>query len=244
MIKHIWTLLLLAVLTAALNGCGIIDYYFLPPPEDTAQELYEAGVYAMQDKDYDDAAEYFTMLKDRYPFSPFTAKAEIGQGDAYFLGGKYDLAADAYKEFEVLHPRHEETPYILFQIGLSNFKLFKSVDLRQQNIAESVEYFSRVVDAYPKSDYAVEAREYIAKSRHIMAEHEVYIADFFWRSEKYGPAWNRYKYVVENFSDVPDVQDYARERAQFAYFEYQRTLSEEERIKAHKSWLNWVTEWF
>ncbi len=244
MIKRFWTLLILFALAATVTGCGLIDYYFLPPPEDTAQELYEAGVDAMQDKDYGDAADYFTKLKDRYPFSPFTAKAEIGQGDAFFLDGKYALAADSYKEFEVLHPRHEETPYILFQIGLSNFKLFKSVDLRQQNIAEAIEYFNRVVDAYPKSDYAAEAKGYIAKSRHIMAEHEVYIADFFWRAENYGPAWNRYKYVVENFPDVPDVQNYARERAQFAYFEHQRTLSEFERVEAHKSWLNWIAEWF
>ena len=60
----------LAVCTLLLSGCGIIDYYFLPPPEDTAQELYENANDAMRDKDYQQAAEYYMRLKDNFPFSP------------------------------------------------------------------------------------------------------------------------------------------------------------------------------
>lgn len=243
MIKHLRFLSSLVLLVAALSGCGLIDYYFMPPPEDTAQELYEAGTTAMQDKQYTAAAAAFTKLKDRYPFSPYTVKAEIGQGDAYFLAEKYGLAVDAYKEFEILHPRHEDTPYVLFQIGLSNYNLFRSVDLRQENIAEAIEYFNRVIDAYPKTEFATNAQEYIQKSRRILCEHEVFIADFFWRTEKYGPAWNRYKFVVENFADVPDLQDYARQRAQYSYFEYQKSLSEKERVDLHGGWLEWVKKW-
>lgn len=243
MINTLWKLVLAALLVAGLSGCGIIDYYFLPPPEDTAQELYEAGSDAMQEKDYSDAADYFTKIKDRYPFSPYTERAEIGLGDAYFLNEKYALAVGAYKEFEIMHPRHKETPYILFQIGVSNFKLFKSVDLRQENVAEGIAYFHRVIDAFPKTEFAAKAEEYILKSRRILAEHEIFIADFYWHDNRYGPAWNRYKYVVENFPDVPDLQGYAREQAQYAYFEYQKQLSEKERLKVHSSWLDWIAEW-
>lgn len=82
---RILSFVLASFLLLSVSGCGIIDYYFLPKPEDTAQELYEAGVEAMKDKSYDDAAEYFGKLKDRYPFSPFTVKAEVSLGDAYFL---------------------------------------------------------------------------------------------------------------------------------------------------------------
>ncbi|MGE4505332.1 MAG: outer membrane protein assembly factor BamD [Desulfovibrionaceae bacterium] len=243
MIKAIRLLVLAAVLVAGLSGCSLIDYYFLPPPEDTAQELYEAGVDAMRDKNYADAAEYFVKIKDRYPFSPYTERAEIGLGDAYFLDEQYALAADAYKEFEVLHPRHEQTPYVLYQVGLSNYRMFRSLDLRQENISEAIEYFTRVVDAYPDTEFARQAQENILKSRRIQCEHEVYIADFFYRTQKYGPAWNRYKFVVENFADITDLQEYARNRAQYAYFEYQKTLSEQERARVHGGWLQWLKDW-
>lgn len=47
--------LVLAACLLLLSGCGIIDYFFLPPPEDTAQELYEGANDAMQEKNYSQA---------------------------------------------------------------------------------------------------------------------------------------------------------------------------------------------
>jgi len=238
------TCLLVSILALWLfSGCALIDSYFLPPAEDTAQELFEAGMDAMGEKDYGDAQEYFTKLKDRFPFSPFSLKAELALGDAYFLDDKFLLALDAYKEFEALHPSNEQIPYVLFQIGNSNYRLFRSIDRRQENVKEGLEYFYRLEETYPNSEYAEPARDLIAKSRRILAEHEIYVADFFWRTEQYGPSWHRYQYVVENFSDIPDLRDYARKRAEYSYFEYQKTLSEEERLEIQGSWKLWLKEW-
>ena len=61
--------LVLAACLLLLSGCGIIDYFFLPPPEDTAQELYEGANDAMQEKNYSQAAQYYTKLKDNFPFT-------------------------------------------------------------------------------------------------------------------------------------------------------------------------------
>lgn len=119
--------LVLAACLLLLSGCGIIDYFFLPPPEDTAQELYEGANDAMQEKNYSQAAQYYTKLKDNFPFSPYTVEAELSLGDAFFLDGKYPEAAEAYKEFESLHPRHEAIPYVLYQVGMSNLKSFISL---------------------------------------------------------------------------------------------------------------------
>ena len=231
------------VLLVLLSGCVWLDNYFLPPAEDTAQELYEAGSDAMSEKDYVDAQQYFSKLKDRFPFSPYALKAELALADAYYLDDQYLMALDNYKEFEALHPSNENIPYVLYQIGNSNYNLFKSIDRRQENIKEGLEYFYRLQETYPDSKYAQAAKDLILKSRRILAEHEVYVADFFWRTEQYGPAWHRYQYVVENFSDVPDLRDYARRRAEYSYFEYQKTLSEEERQRIQGSWMLWLKEW-
>ena len=233
----------LAIVLLSLTGCMWIDSYFLPPPEDTAQELFEAGMDAMGEKDYDDAQDYFTKLKDRFPFSPFAMKGEMALGDAYYLDEEYLLALEAYKEFEALHPTNEEIPYILYQIAGSNINMFKTIDRRQENINEALEYLYRLVETYPQSQYAESAKEQIVRSRRILAEHEVFMADFFWRTEQYGPAWHRYRYVVENFSDITDLRDYSIRRAESSYFEYQKSLSEEERARIQGSWTLWLKQW-
>lgn len=233
----------LLVVLLALGGCIWIDSYFLPPPEDTAQELYEAGMAAMDEKDYGDAQDYFSKLKDRFPFSPFSLKGELSLGDAYFLDGEYIFALDAYKEFEALHPSNENIPYVLYQIANSNMSMFKTIDRRQENVKEGLEYLYRLRETYPQSQYAEAATGMIAKGRRILAEHEIFVADFFWRTDQFGPAWHRYQYVVENFSDIPDLREYAIKRAEYSYFEYQKTLSEEERVRVQGSWTRWIKQW-
>lgn len=231
------------LLLPLISSCGLIDYYFLPPPEDTAQELFESGMEYMKDKRYARASENFLKLKDRYPFSPLTPKAEIALGDAYFLDVKYAEALDAYKEFETLHPSSPQIPYVLFQMGQSNMKQFRTIDLRQDNVKEALELFYRLEESYPNSEYSKACKENIYKCRTILAEHEIFVADFFWRTSQFGPAWHRYLFILENYADVVEFKDYVRKRAEYSYYEYQKALSEEERERVQWTWkrlLKWL----
>ena len=67
----------------------------------------------MSEKNYVDAQQYFSKLKDRFPFSPYALKAELALADAYYLDEQYLMALDNYKEFEALHPSNENIPYVL-----------------------------------------------------------------------------------------------------------------------------------
>lgn len=235
--------LLLFLLLPLVSSCGLIDYYFLPPPDDTPQELFENGMEFMKEKRYASAAESFNRLKDKYPYSPLTPKAEIALGDSYFLDSKFAEAAEAYKEFETLHPSNQNIPYVLFQMALSNFNMFRTIDLRQDNVKEALEVFYRLEESYPGSEYSKAAKTHIYKCRKILAEHEIFVADFFWRTGQYGAAWHRYIYILENYADVVEFKDYVRKRAEYSYFEHQKNLSEEEREKLQWTWkrmLKWL----
>ncbi|TVM15834.1 outer membrane protein assembly factor BamD [Oceanidesulfovibrio indonesiensis] len=229
-------LLPLLLFVTLLGGCGIIDYMYLPVPEDTAQELWEAGVDHMNQTDYYRAARYFTQLKDRYPFSPYTVQAELALGDALFLNGDYEAAMDAYLEFEMLHPRHEEMPYVLFQIGVSGYKAFTTIDRPQPLVAEGIQYLRRLQETYPDSAYAEEATEYIRLSREILAKRELFVADFYWKRERFNGAWSRYTYVAENFGDLPEYAEYARRQAELSYLRFQQQASENVLRRQHGSW--------
>ena len=106
MLKIFFRSIALAVCLWATSGCGIIDMFYLPPAEDTAQEIFEAANEAMSEKNYVRAVELYNKLRDQYPFSPYTVDAELSLGDAYFLDEEYDLSAETYKDFESLHPRN------------------------------------------------------------------------------------------------------------------------------------------
>lgn len=235
------TRLTLFFLVFMLSGCGIIDYYFLTPPEDTAQELFENARSAMQDKDYPQAIDSLTKLGDRYPFSPYATEGRLMLGDAYALDKQYLEAVDVYEEFLSLHPRHEAVDYVLFQIGVSKYNSHRSIDLPHTELAEAVETLRRLVDGYPQSKYRDEAVQYIAKCRKLMAEHEMYVADFYFKSQSYRAAWARYTHIVENFPEQTELVQLAESKAKVAYFYAQEhdndTKRHPSRFKEFFKWL-------
>ena len=136
-----------------------------------------------------------------------------------------------------------QIPYVLFQMGLSNLNQFRTIDLRQDNVKEALEIFYRLEESYPNSEFSEAVKQNIFKCRKILAEHEIFVADFYWRTGEYGAAWHRYIYILENFADVVEFKDYVRKRAEYSYFEHQKNLSEEEREKLQWTWkrmLKWL----
>lgn len=241
--KNLLRCLVISLSLLWIAGCGIIDMIYLPPPEDTAQEIYETANDAMSEKNYVRAVELYNKLRDLYPFSPYTLDAELSLGDAYFLDEEYDQATETYKDFEALHPRNEAIPYVLYQTGMSLMKQFRSVDRATTELQEAYDYFNRLQQSYPDSPYAKSAAENMAECRKLMAEHELYIAEVFWHMEKYGPAWRRYEYVEKNYSDLPEVAELAREKGLVAYHKYraeQAELTRGQRQGTWKDWFRWL----
>ncbi|PIE68517.1 MAG: outer membrane protein assembly factor BamD [Deltaproteobacteria bacterium] len=233
----------LSLLLLLISGCGFVDTYFLPQSLDTAQELSEAGYEAMQEKNYGKAAKLYEKLKDRFPFSPYTASAELSLADAYFLNKNYPMAAEAYKEFASLHPRDKNIPYVLFQTGMANFNQFATIDLPQEHMDEALKSFHRVTQSYPDSPYAQKAQEHIHKCREHQARHEIFVADFYWRRKQYKAAWSRYQALAGAFDDFPEIASYARKRAQVAYLrdlEQQSRKTQEKEKGSWRQWFDWL----
>ncbi len=224
------------ILAFTLSGCGIIDYYYLPPPEDTAQEIFEAGNEAMQAKNYAAAIGYYTRLTDNFPFSPYAVEAELSLADAYFLDDEWGQAVEAYKEFETLHPRHEAIPYVLYNIGIANISGYPSIDRPTTQIEEAYSYFSRLLESYPDTEYAEAAKFQMVEARRIMAKHEIYVADFYFRMGKYSPALARYSDVLKNFYDVEDLHELAAQKAKEAFIKDREASAEKIRTDREGSW--------
>lgn len=226
-----------------LSGCGIIDYFYLPPADDTVQEMFETANDAMRDKNYVEAAKYYERIKDGHPFSPYAVEAELSLGDAYFLDEKYTQAAEAYRDFETLHPRHEAIPYVLFQLGVSLRKSYTSVDKAATDVSEAVEYFQRLQQSYPNTEYAMKATEEIVACRRLLALREVYIGEVFWNMGNYQASWSRFQYVVDNFPDIEDAADYARRKGEVAYKRYRGKASEDVREEMAGSFSRMLKKW-
>lgn len=205
------------------------------PPE----EVFASANDAMQKKQYVKATELYTELLNNHPFSPFSVEAELSLADAYFLNGQYPEAVEAYKAFDELHPRNTAIPYVLYQIGTALLRTNDSVDKTAAEAQEAIQYFDRLRAAYPDSQYTSEAKQAKGQARTLLAERELYAASVFASMGNNSAAYKRYTYVAENFPDLPQIQQYAHERAKGSFLEYTEDMSEAERRSQYGSWRNY-----
>lgn len=202
--------LLSLVLVIGVSGCNIslLEFYFgdlfgsSKKVDKPPQQLAVEGVQKMQKKDYGDALKAFQQLKERYPYSKYAILAELKVADAHFYKGQYAEAAIAYEEFARLHPRNEIIPYILYQIGMCHFLSFHSTDRDPEETRLAMDAFQRLIKAFPQSEYSQKAEKQLFECRKRLASHEFYVAQFYYRLEKYQAAKDRLDKLTDGYSDA------------------------------------------
>ena len=183
------------------SGCALWNDLF-SEEESTPVELMSEGMEDFNDGKFETATEIFQKIKDRYPYSKFAIKAELKMADALYERDLFDEAYDEYTEFEKLHPKNPSIQYVLFKKGMCHFSRVKTIDRTQSFTHKAREEFERLIQRYPKSSFAERARRKVRECYIRLAEHEVYVGNFYFKMEKYQPAMHRYIYLIEQYPDV------------------------------------------
>lgn len=182
-----------------------------------SEELFERGTKSMRGGNYRNAIGYFENLEARYPFSNQAKQAQINLIYCYYRNGEPEAATDASIQFERENPTHPRVDYALYMRGLANFRGEKSSTQRllRMNLAkrppvqarESFSAFSRLIQRYPNSIYAADSRQRMIFLRNRLAEHENYVANYYFKRGAFVAASNRAKYTVETYDGAPAVSE-------------------------------------
>jgi outer membrane protein assembly factor BamD len=196
---------LLLALLAAAGGCnwfggssGVSDEAFDTPAQVLANEaetLYREG-------DYDESANLFQALKDRFPYSRFALLADLRVGDAYYKSKRYEEAVLAYEDFIRLHPKNEAVPYAIHQMGMVYFDQMLTPDRDPSNARKAMRAFQRLVKQYPDSEWAVRAQPRLQEAIRRLAAHDMVVGKYYFDTKSYRAAMGRFKRVLTQYPDV------------------------------------------
>src|SRR5690606_33276577 len=97
--------------------------------------------------------------------SNWATRAELAIADVHFKDEAYPEAQVAYQTFKELHPRHPKIDYVTFRIGLSFFNQLPTTIDRDLTLAhDAIASFDELINEFPNSEFAKEAREKKAES--------------------------------------------------------------------------------
>ena len=156
--KNIWKMsmankanyLVLAALLASLlaaSGCGLFGSSSTTSEafDTPAQVLANEAETLYREGNYEEAADMFQALKDRFPYSRFALLADLRVADAYLKAKRYEEAVLAYEDFIRLHPKNEAVPYAIYQMGMVYYDQMLTPDRDPTNARKAMETFRRLI---------------------------------------------------------------------------------------------------
>lgn len=165
----------------------------------TVNELYNNAMDYMQAGRYPQAVHAFEELDRQYPYSQWASRAQLNVAYAHFEDKNYAEAVVAAERFLRLHPGHKDAPYALYLIGLSHYGRMSDVNRDQSATAEALAAFEELVQRYPESQYARDAKLKITLCKDHLAGKEMAVARYYQSQKQYLAAINRYKTVINSY---------------------------------------------
>ena len=215
-LRSCWGGLLAALLVAGLAACGST------PKEDPyagegAEKLYAEARSDMSDGNYDTAIKRLEKVEGRGAGTTLAQQAQLDLAYAYYKTNEKAQALAKLERFMRLHPTSPALDYALYLQDLVNFNedlglfgRFARQDLSerdQQASRDAYESFRQLVERFPDSQYAADARlrmNYIVNS---LAAYEVHVARYYYRRGAYLAAANRAQQAVTEFRSSPAVEE-------------------------------------
>ncbi|APE06425.1 MAG: outer membrane protein assembly factor BamD [Alteromonas sp.] len=182
-----------------------------------AQQLYERASESMEVGNFSAAAQTLSALDSRYPFGPLSHQVQLDLIYSYYKSGKIDETLATIDRFIRLNPNHSDVDYAYYMRGLTNmesdsnlFQELLTIDRSDRDPSKSrqaFEDFRRLIEQYPNSKYAADAKKRMLHIKDRLARYEIAIARFYMRRQAYVAAANRGRYVIEHFPDTTQVKD-------------------------------------
>ncbi|HZZ57689.1 MAG TPA: outer membrane protein assembly factor BamD [Opitutaceae bacterium] len=200
----------LAFVLPLLAGCGGGSH----KPQDAAEApaqpveaLYNNGLDALNGDRYQTAENQFNLVEQNYPYSAWAAKAQLMQGYSQYLQNHYTQAIGTLDRYIQLHPISADTPYAYYLRALCYYEQIEDVQRDQQTTSQAMAALQEVVDRYPDTAYARDARLKIDLARDHLAGHEMSIGLWYERQHLYEAAIGRYQRVVADFQTTNHVPE-------------------------------------
>ena len=181
-----------------------------------AEKLYELAKRAADNGNYRDATQYYEQLEARFPFTNSARQGQLDLMYAYYKNREPEAAIDQADQFIRENPAHPRVDYAYYIKGLVQFERnpnflerWFNADLTQRppiDARKSFQSFQTLLQRFPNSEYADDARQRMIFLRNRLSAYEVYVAGHYLERGAYVGAINRAKYAVENYDGSPQIR--------------------------------------
>ena len=175
--------------------------------DDQMIEVYNQAMEEFQKGDVIYAGKKFSEAELLYPQSIWAPRAVLMSAYGFYSKGYYRDAINDLERFLIKYKFHPQTDYAYYLLALCHYD--QIVDERKDfnEILLAKKYFELIIKDYPNTDYSLDSQFKLELIIEIMASKEMYLARYYIDREKWIPAVNRFKKVVNDYDTTIYIEE-------------------------------------
>ena len=170
-------------------------------------QAYNEGLKNLELGDALVAAKKFNEAEILFPQSKWAPRASLMSAYSYYSQEYFANAIGELERFLETYPSHERVGYAYYLLGICYYDQIVDEKRDLKVIEDAKKNFEKVIKDYPKSDFALDSEYKLELIEEILASKEMYLARYYIEREKWIPAINRYKKVLENYERTIFIEE-------------------------------------
>ncbi len=166
------------------------------------EDMYVEAMLAFDEEELEVALMKFDEITKFYPLSNESIQGEIMIGFVHYMRLDYDKALQKFDRFIMKYPSHKNLDYVYYMRALCSYEQLNNAQLDGINNEIAINDFNQVIKRFPLSKYAKDSRQKIILVKSNQAAKHMAIGKFYLNEKKYTAALNRYKIVIEKYSET------------------------------------------
>ena len=175
--------------------------------EEQMIDAYNEGLRALNEGDVLFATKKFNEAELLYPQSDWAPRASLMAAYAYWTQNYFSNSVDELNRFIKLYPKNKNIDYAYYLLAMNYYDSIVDEKKDLRPLVRAKEYFTIVIQKYPKTDYALDGKYKIDLINEFLAAKEIYIARHYIKKEKWIAAINRLKFVISNYGTSIYVEE-------------------------------------
>ena len=170
-------------------------------------DSYKEGIKALEEGDILFAAKKFNEAELVYPQSDWAPKSALMSAYSYYIQDYYGDAIFELNRFIKTYPKDLRLSYAHFLLGMCYYEQIINEKKDLGPILKAKEKFNYILKKYPNTDFALDAQFKLDLINDILASKEMYIGKHYVKKQKWIPAINRFKTIVNNYETTVYVEE-------------------------------------
>ena len=171
------------------------------------QETYKEGIESLESGDVLFAAKKFNEVEILFPQSIWAPKSALMAAYAYYSQDYYGDSIAELERFIRVYPSYKDLDYAYYLLALSHYEQIVDEKKDTQSIIKAKETFKFIIKNFPNTKYAIDSEFKLDLVEEILASKEMYIGRYYFNKEKWIPAINRFRTVVDDYDKTIYVEE-------------------------------------